>query len=115
MAACGLRVGKTRIGLGASAEVRYDLRIKKDPSNNGPSNSVLPSPLTLKGVLLLSWPSQVQAILYSVVSLPQQETLPRPFWESGLEGPHRVSPVTGVFPGQLSAIISLFLWKPHRS
>lgn len=44
-------------------------------------------------------------------SVRQQETLCGPLRESGLEGPHRVSPVMGVFPAQLPAIISLFLWN----
>lgn len=38
-----------------------------------------------------------------------------PLWGSSLKGPHRVSPVTGVFPAQLSAVISLFPWNPIKA
>lgn len=34
--ACGR---EARINLGASAEARFDLRIKKDPNNSGPRNA----------------------------------------------------------------------------
>lgn len=123
VAACGLRVGKAGINLGASAEARFDLRIKKDPNNSVPSSAAsgLPAPLTQserklwKAMLLCLGPSQVQASLPRLLSLPQQEMLPGPLRESSLGGPHSVSPVTGVFPGQLSAITSLFLWNPSKA
>lgn len=73
--------------------------------------SVLPFSLTQserqlwEAMLLQPWPITGQA------SLRQQETLRGPLRESGPEGLHRVSPVTSVFPAQLSAIISLFLWN----
>lgn len=100
MAACGLRVGKTRRSLGAFAEARFDLRIKKDPTNSGPSNTALgqhnTSPLTRserqlwkgwKGVLLLPQPIRGPGLpLQCCFPPPQQETLPGPLWETGRPG-----------------------------